>query len=189
MAAFIIFLTIGFLVLLIVVSVLINNQIIKKKNMVLQSFGSIEIYLKKRFDLLPNLVSTLNKYIAHEADIMLKVTELRSRVNKSESQNEKIEASNDLTNLVSGLNINVENYPDIKADKQFLNLQLELSDLEDQISASRRAYNASVTSYNNQIEMFPSSIIARFRKDVQESLLEIPKVEQVEVNLEQLLNK
>lgn len=189
MGAFITFVIIGILVLLVVVSIVINNQIIKKKNNVLQSFGSIEIYLKKRFDLIPNLASTLNKYLAHESDIMLKVTEIRSRVDKSKSQKEKIEASNDLTNLVSGLNVNVENYPDIKADKQFLNLQMELTDLEDQISASRRAYNASVTSYNNKIQMFPASMIARFRKDVQESLLEIPKIEQVEVNLEQLLNK
>lgn len=182
-------LTIGILVLLVILSIVINNQIIKKKNNVLQSFGSIEIYLKKRFDLIPNLVSTLNKYIAHESDIMLKVTALRSRIDKSESQNEKINVSNELTNFVSGLNVNVENYPNIKADKQFVSIQMELTDLEDQISASRRAFNASVTSYNNKIEMFPASLVARFRKDVQESLLEIPKVEQVEINIEQLLNK
>ncbi len=174
--------------ILIIASIVTNNQIIAKKNLTSQAFGSIEIYLKKRFDLIPNLVAMLNKYLAHEKEVLLKVTQLRTQVEKAKAPKEKIEASNELTQVMSGLNINVENYPDLKADKQFLNLQYNLTDIEDQISAARRAYNAAVTSYNNKIQMFPASIIAGIRKDKSDTLLEIPKAEQKEVNIKQLLN-
>lgn len=179
---------IAVLALLIIAAIVVNNQIIAKKNQAAQAFGSIEVYLKKRFDLIPNLVAMVNKYLAHEKEIMLKVTELRSQVEKANNPQEKIAASNELTKVVSGLNINVENYPDLKADKQFLNLQFELSDIEDQISAARRAYNAAVTSYNNKIQMFPASLVASIRKDKTETLLEIPKAEQKEVDINALLN-
>nr|WP_321413367.1 LemA family protein [uncultured Allomuricauda sp.] len=168
--------------------IIVNNRIIGRKNQVKQAFGSIEIYLKKRFDLIPNLIVMLNKYLAHEKETLLKITELRSTVEKASGANEKIKASNELTHIMHGLNINVENYPDLKADKQFTNIEHELSDIEDQISAARRAYNAAVTSYNNTIQMFPASMVASIRKDKPGTLLEIPKSEQKEININQLLN-
>ncbi|UNY98598.1 LemA family protein [Zhouia spongiae] len=171
-----------------IVGIVINNQIIAKKNQMAQAFGSIEIYLKKRFDLIPNLAAMLSKYLAHEKEILLKVTALRGQIERAIEPKEKIEASNELTKVMSGLNVNVENYPDLKADKQFINLQFELSDMEDQISAARRAFNAAVTSYNDQIQMFPASIVAGIRKDKAETLLEIPKAEQKEINITELLN-
>ena len=171
-----------------IIVIIINNQIVSKKNQVAQAYGSIEIYLKKRFDLIPNLVAMLNKYLTHEKEVLLKVTALRSHVNSAQDPQEKIEVSNELTNLIGGLNINVENYPELKADKQFINLQYNLTDIEDQISAARRAYNAAVTSYNNKTQMFPVNIIAGIRKDKVNTLLEIPKAEQKEVNINQLLN-
>ena len=179
--------SLAFLILILVVGVIINNQIIGLKNQTTQAFGSIEIYLKKRFDLIPNLVAMLNKYMAHEKEVLLKITELRSQTEKANAPNEKIEASNELTKLIGKLNINVENYPDLKADKQFRHLQFELTDIENQISAARRAYNSAVTFYNNKIQMFPASIIASIRKDKIQTLLEIPKAEQIDVNINQLL--
>lgn len=173
--------------LVIIAGIVINNQIIAKKNQVAQAFGSIEIYLKKRFDLIPNLVAMLNKYLTHEKEIIMKVVELRSRVEKSSLSDEKIELSNELTKVMSGLNLNVESYPNLKADTQFAKLQFELADIEDQISAARRAYNAAVTAFNNKIEMFPANIIAGIRKDKTQLLLEIPKAEQAVVNINQLL--
>jgi len=180
--------SIAILAMIIIVAIVVNNQIIAKKNQVAQAFGSIEVYLKKRFDLIPNLVVMLNKYITHEKEVFLKVTKLRSKADEAKNPQEKIEASNELTKVMSGLHLNVENYPDLKADKQFINLQFELTDIEDQISAARRAYNAAVTGYNDKIQMFPASIIAGFRKDKTDTLLEIPKAEQKEVNINQLLN-
>ena len=176
------------LAILIIVGIVINNQIIAKKNRSAQAFGSIEIYLKKRFDLIPSLIATLNKYVTHEKEVLLEVTRLRSQAKNATNQNEKIEASNQLTKVMSGLNINVENYPNLKADTQFSNLQFELSDIEDQISAARRAYNAAVTDFNNKIEMFPASIVAGIRNDKTQVLLEIPKEEQKEVDVKSLLD-
>ncbi|MEM9143396.1 MAG: LemA family protein [Bacteroidota bacterium] len=170
-------------------AIVINNQIIAKKNRVAQAYGSIEIYLKKRFDLIPNLVAMLNKYMAHEKEVLLQATQLRARVQRANDPKEKIAASNELTQLMGGLNLNVENYPELKADKQFTTLQFELSDIEDQISAARRAYNAAVTQYNDKIQMFPATIVAAFRKDSTASLLEILKAEQKKINLNQLLNQ
>ena len=183
-----IIIAIAILVLIGLTGIIVSNRIIGEKNQVKQAFGSIEIYLKKRFDLIPNLIAMLNKYLAHEKETLLKITELRSTVEKASGANEKINASNELTHNMSGLNINVENYPDLKADKQFTNIEYELSDIEDQISAARRAYNAAVTSYNNTIEMFPASIVAGIRKDKLGTLLEIPKSEQKEINVNQLLS-
>ncbi len=171
-----------------IVAIIINNKIIARKNQVKQAYGSIEIYLKKRFDLIPNLIAMLNKYLAHEKETLLKITELRSNIEKASEANEKIKASNELTHIMGGLNINLENYPDLKADKQFTTIEYELSDIEDQISAARRAYNAAVTRYNNTIQMFPASIVAGMRKDTTNELLEIPKSEQKEINVNQLLN-
>ncbi|MFV0539875.1 MAG: LemA family protein [Aestuariibaculum sp.] len=174
--------------LFIIYGIMVSNQIIGYKNAVLQAYGSIEIYLKNRFDLIPNLVSLLNKYMAHEKEVLLKVTELRSKTDdNAASQEEKINASNEFSGLMNNFNLTAENYPELKADTQFLKLQHELSDLEDYISAARRAYNANVTAYNNKIQMFPASIIAGFRKDKTQPLLEIPKAEQKEVNINQLL--
>lgn len=180
---------ISILVLILIGGIITNNQIIAKKNRVAQAFGSIEIYLKKRFDLIPNLVAMLNKYLAHEKELLLKTTTLRTKADTSNNPQEKIEASNELTKIMSGLQVQVENYPNLKADTQFSSLQFELSDIESQISAARRAYNAAVTDYNNKIQMFPASIIANFRKDTSEILLEIPKADQKEININQLLNQ
>jgi len=164
--------SVSVLALIIISGIVLSNQIIAKKNQVAQAFGSIEIYLKKRFDLIPNLVAMLNKYLAHEKEILLKVTELRSQVKNAVEPKQKIEASNELTKMMAGLNINTESYPNLKADQQFLNLQFELTDIENHISAARRSYNAAVTSYNNKIQMFPASIVASIRKDKTETLLE-----------------
>lgn len=180
--------SISVLALILIIGIVLNNQIIAQKNQVAQAFGSIEIYLKKRFDLIPNLVAMLNKYLAHEKEIILKATELRTKAEKATNPQEKIEASNELTKVMSGLKINVENYPDLKADTQFITLQYTLTDIEDQISAARRAYNAAVTSYNDKIQMFPASIIAGLRKDKSQLLLEIPKAEQKEIDVNKLLN-
>ncbi|WP_215224683.1 LemA family protein [Echinicola shivajiensis] len=172
----------------IICSVVVNNQIVARKNQVTQAFGSIQIYLKQRFDLIPNLVTLLKQYLAHEKEILLQVTALRSQVKEANEAEEKIEASNELTKLMGYLRLNVEQYPNLKADKQFSDIQYELSNIEEQISAARRAYNAAVTAYNNTIEMFPANIVAGIRKDQAKPLLDIPEAEQKEVNINQLFN-
>ena len=173
---------------IVVVAIIANNQIVVRKNQVAQAFGSIEIFLKKRFDLIPNLVAMLNKYMAYEKELLTDITRLRSQLRQEANPSDKIAATNELNKLLTSINLNAENYPDLKADMQFHNLQYELRDIEDHISAARRAYNAAVTAFNNKIEMFPANIIANLRKEHPAVLLEIPKAEQKELDINQLLN-
>ena len=155
-------------------TIIISNRIIAKKNQVDQAYSSIDVYLQKRFDLVPNLVSLLKVYLAHEKEILNKITQLRIDSKRSDNPIESIENSNRLTGIMSSLNLHIEDYPELKADEQFSNLQNELTDIEELISAARRAYNAAVTRYNNSIQMFPASIIAGIRKDKKQLLLDIP---------------
>ncbi len=164
-------------IILIIITIVINNQIIKKKNMFLQAFSSIDVYLKKRFDLVPNLVALLQRYAQHEKDILTQVTELRSQADKATSPTEKVETSNKLNTIISSFDVTVEKYPEIKADKQFLNLQYILTEIEEQLAAARRAYNAGVTDFNNKIQKFPANIVAKVRGDKTVKLLEIPNLD------------
>ncbi len=184
----VIYITMGILSVAIIVGISINNQIIALKNQEKQAFGNIEIYLKKRFDLIPYLVATLNNYIVDEKEIFLKVTALRTNAKNATYSKEKIKTSNQLTQVVSDLNLQVENYPNLKADQQFEQLNFELADIEDQISAAGRAYNASVNNFNTKIQLFPASIVAAIRKDQTAVLLDIPETAQKEVNVNPLFH-
>lgn len=170
----------------ILTGIIINNNLIAKKNRTAQAYGSLEVYLKKRYDLIPNLVATVKKYTQHERELLTEVTALRESILKSESQTEKIDAENKFGNLLSTLQIRAERYPELKADTQFTNLQYALNDIEDQLSASRRAFNAAVTEYNNGIQMFPGNLVAGLKRYETKILLEIPKNEQQYVSIKTL---
>lgn len=176
----------GILLVLVLLIIVINNQIIKKENRMHQAFSSIDVYLKKRFDLIPNLISVVKKYAEHEKEILTKITELRSQSDNAKNQNQKIDASNEFTKLMTGLNVQLENYPNLKADEQFMKLQHVLEDIEEQLSAARRAYNAGVTDYNNTIQMFPTSILAACKKLTPSPLLEISEKERQNVDVKSL---
>ena len=165
----------------------INNQIIGKKNKIKEAFGSIDAYLKKRFDLIPNLVSVVNKYASHEKELLSDITKLRSKIDTASTASEKIDASNQLSSLQSGLNVTLENYPDLKADGQYLNLQKNLTDTEEQISAARRSYNAAITTYNDKIQKFPANIVAGIRGDKSDVILETISEERENIKVGELL--
>lgn len=152
------------LIILVVVALIgvgLYNSLIGKKNQVTNAFSAIDVMLKKRFDLLPNLVETVKQYMTYESDLLSKIVELRSKaVNSNVSNEEKLEIDRQLSSSVKGLMVNVENYPDLKANQSFINLQRTWTESEEQIAAARRTYNSSVTDYNNAIMMFPGSIIA-----------------------------
>lgn len=146
------------------------NRIVRLKNNIDQAYGSIDVYLKERFDLLPNLVSSLKQYMHHEKEILVEIARLRSQAEKGATSAEKVEASNRLGALTATLN--VENYPDLQAKEQFIRFQQVLQDSEAKLAASRRSYNAAVTIYHNYIEGFPGKIMAGLRKDEKGTLLE-----------------
>jgi len=166
------------------VGIVIYNGLVRKKNQVDNAFAGIDAMLKKRYDLIPNLVSTVKEYAKHEQETLTEITELRSKaISGNLSESEQIQVDNQITKAVGGLMVAVEAYPELKANENFLHLQRSLNETEEQISASRRAFNASVTDYNNAIEMFPSSIVANMMSYKRRMLFEIPEAERQNVNV------
>ena len=137
-----------------------HNGFVKLKNNVKKSFATIDVKLTKRHDLIPNLVEAAKKFMSHEKELLTNITALRSKAMES-SGHEKMEAENHLGSMLGQLNVAMENYPDIKSSQNILQLQAALNETEEQISASRNAYNAAVVRLNNQVESFPSSIVAK----------------------------
>ena len=162
-----------------------NNNLIAKRNRVKQCQSGICVVLKQRNDLLPNLVASVKAYMGHENEILIRITDLRSRTS-SASEGEQIRSGSEISALLGRLNVAVENYPDLKANVQFLHLQSQIEEMENELQAIRRTYNAAVTDYNNAIEMFPSSIIASWRHHVQQELIEIPESEKQNVYVAEL---
>jgi len=160
-------------IVLLLIVFLLYNSLIGKKNQVQNAYGSIDALLKKRYDLIPNLVAVVKQYMAHEAGILEQVTELRAKAIASEhSQDDAIKLNNRISQSLGGILVAVEGYPDLKANDNFLRLQAALNEIEEQISAARRAYNASVVDYNNAVEMLPSSLLARLLRYRRKHLFE-----------------
>jgi LemA protein len=157
----IVFVLIGVVVLFALVCIGLINSLVAKKNQVRNVLGSIDALLKKRYDLIPNLVAAVKNYMKHERETLKSITEMRARAAAGNlSEGEKAELDGRVGRLLGGIMVAVENYPELKANQNFLQLQASLNETEEQISAARRAYNAAVTNYNNALEMFPSSLFA-----------------------------
>lgn len=139
---------------------LFYNSLVQLKIRVEEAWADIDTFLKQRYDMIPNLVSTVKGYMKHEEKVLTKVTELRSQVANATNMSERAEADNMLTNTLKSLFAVAENYPDLKANQNFLDLQEKLSGLEDKLQNSRRFYNATVRDYNTKIQMFPGNILA-----------------------------
>jgi LemA protein len=137
------------------------NTLVRKKNKISESFALMDVYLKMRFDLVPNLVRSVKGYMEHEQSVLKEITLLRKQANKANGEEEMISLSNQLAGHMAEIFISVENYPELKADKVFLNLMEQLRDVENKIAASRRFYNTSVRGYNNSVQSFPSNVIAK----------------------------
>ena len=175
-------------VLVVLWAVFTSNNLIAKRNRVTQCKSSICVVLKQRNDLTPNLVASVKTYMGHENEVLTRIAELRSKA-VSMSESEQIKSGTEMSSLLARLQVTVENYPQLRADEQFLNLQWQMSEMENEIQAIRRTYNAAVTDYNNSIEMFPSSIIASWRKHEQQELLAFPESEMKAVNVKELFGK
>jgi len=156
---------IGLILLIILAAVIIwiigtYNGLITLKNRVDEAWSDIDVQLKRRYDLIPNLINTVKGYATHEKEVFEKVTEARTRAMNAGSTNEKAEAENMLSGTLKTLFAVSENYPDLKANQNFLELQRELTDTEDKIQASRRFYNGNARDFNIKIEVFPNNMIA-----------------------------
>jgi LemA protein len=154
------------LIILIVLAVIViavifmYNGLIRLKNRVDEAWSDIDVQLKRRHDLIPNLISTVKGYAAHEKTLFEKVTEARTKAMSAGTADEKAQAENALSGTLKSLFAVAENYPDLKANQNFLELQRELTDTEDKIQASRRFYNGNVRDFNTKIQVFPTNIFA-----------------------------
>ncbi len=172
---------IGIIVLILVIVLLVflsyYNKIIRLENRIDNSWAQIDVQLKRRTDLIPNLMETVKGYMKHEKEVLENVTKARSAIMGAKSPQENIDADNMLTGALKSLFAVSENYPDLKANQNFLNLQDELTHTEDKIAYSRQHYNDTVLSFNNTIETFPGIIFAKRMGKKEREMLQIPEAD------------
>ena len=152
---------VGILFLLVIWLVSLYNGLVRLRNRRQNAFADIDVQLRQRHDLVPQLVETVKGYAGHEKEVFTKITEARSAAMNATTIDGKIVAEQQLTSALAGLKVQVEAYPDLKANQNFLQLQEELSDIENKLAASRRFFNAATTEYNNSVESFPGNLIAK----------------------------
>lgn len=167
----IIWIILGVLVLWCIVS---YNGFVSRKNRVKEAWADIEVQLKRRYDLIPNLVNTVKGYANHESTAFEKVTEARSHAMQSGTLADQVKAEGELAGALKSLFAISEAYPDLKANANFIELQRELSDTENKIQAARRFYNGNVRDYNTALESFPGTILAKLFSFKSAELFDLP---------------
>jgi LemA protein len=149
------------------------NSLIRLRNQVKNAWSQIDVQLKRRHDLIPNLLEAVKGYMVHERETLQNITNARTQAMSATTVEDKSKAELKLTDAMTKFNLVVENYPDLKANQNFLSLQEELSSTENKISFSRQNYNDQVLYYNNKIEMFPSNILAGMFNFTKEAFFEL----------------
>jgi LemA protein len=148
-------------VVVIVLTVYFFNLLVGRSNQADNAAASIDVYLKQRFDLIPNLVETVKGYMTHERETLAQLTEMRARaLTQDQSHADKVAMDAQVTRALASVSVAVENYPQLKASENFLQLQGSLNEVEEKIAAARRNFNGSVTDYNNGVQMFPANLLA-----------------------------
>lgn len=182
-----------FLICLVVVAVIVvvmiisyfivtKNKFIKMQEDIKNSSSRIDVYLTKRFDDITKLVDTIKGYTKHENETLTSITEMRSKLENSNTMQEKAAFASELDSKLAGLKVIVENYPDLKADKLFLRLQDEISEIEENLQAARSNYNLNVSAYNKAIKVFPGRLVAKDKYkeaeyfEVEETKKDSPKI-------------
>ena len=148
------------LVVLVFVIISLYNRLVKMRNNRENAFADIDVQLKQRLDLIPQLVESVKAYMKHESTVLTDITNARANAIKATSVSEKVVADNQITSALQGLQVAVEAYPDLKANQNFMQLQEEISDIENKLAAARRFFNSATKELNNAVETFPSNILA-----------------------------
>lgn len=171
------------IIVLIVIAVIallaigIYNNLVKLRNNRENAFANIDVQLKQRHDLIPQLVATVKGYATHEKDLLMRVTEARSAAMSATTINDKIQTENALSSALSGLRVSLEAYPDLKANQNFQQLHMEISDIENKLAATRRFFNSTTKELNNAVQTFPSNLLAGMFGFRKEPMFEIPQSE------------
>lgn len=174
----------GVVGLAVVYIIVAYNGLVNFRNRVSEAWSDIDVQLKRRYDLIPNLINTVKGYASHESGVFEKVTAARANAMQAGSTKAKAEAENMLSDTLKSLFAVAEAYPDLKANQNFLELQRELSDTENKIQASRRFYNGTVLELNNKIDMFPSNIIAGIFHFTKSEFFEVADAEKEPVSVQ-----
>ncbi len=161
----------------------VYNSLIGLRNRVKDQWAQIDVQLKRRFDLIPNLVETVKGYAKHESETLENVIQARNTFLSATTPEEEMKANGELTNAISKLFALAESYPDLKANTNFMSLQSELSETENKIAAARQFYNDTVLLYNNKVQMFPSNIVAGLFKFKEEVFYEVDETERQNVSV------
>lgn len=176
--------------LLLGVAALLFNSLVSRKNQVHNAFAGVDALLKRRYDLIPNLVASVQAYMKHEQGVLQQLTELRARAAAGGlPDEERVDVENRISRALGSVRVAVESYPELKADRNVLQLQAALNEAEEQIAAGRRAYNAAVTDYNNAVEMLPTNALAALMGYRARTLFEIPEAERGNVDVGALFGK
>ena len=169
------------LVIIIIVAILaiwlvvIYNRLVKLRNNRENAFANIDVQLKQRCDLIPQLVAAVKGYATHEKETLQRVTDARAASMGAQTINDKIQADNMMTSALAGLKIQLEAYPDLKANQNFIQLQEEIADIENKLAAVRRFFNSATRELNNAVETFPSNIFAKMFGFSRQPMFEIPQ--------------
>ena len=161
------------IVIFILMAVSLYNRLVRMRNNREQAFADVDVQLKQRHDLIPQLVDSVKGYMGHERGVLTDITEARTNAMKATTINEKIDAENKLSTALEGLKVSVEAYPDLKASQNFMELQNEIADIENKIAAARRFFNSATKELNTATELFPSNLIATLFNFKREPMFEL----------------
>lgn len=175
--------------LVLVLTVSTYNRLVRLRNGTENSFGALDAQLKNRFDLVPNVVAAVGSYMKHERTLLESLTALRAQALAAATADRRVELDGQIAQGLRQLVVAVEAYPDLKASAQFDHLQRTLVEVESQIAAARRAYNAAVTALNNAVESFPASAVASLLSFRRKPVLETPDAERGRVDVAALLSR
>lgn len=177
------YIILGVLAILVIAAIGIYNKLAKQKVMVSEASADIETFLKQRYDMIPNLVEVVKGYAKHERETFSKITEMRAKAMETTGFEQKAKLEDQLSNVISKIFAVAENYPQLKADTNFLSLQTNLKDLEDNIQKSRRYYNGAVRDFNRMIVVFPTNLIAQILGFKIEPFFEVAENEKKNVEI------
>lgn len=179
-----IYIIIGLIALILIYTFITYNSLVKISNTVEEAFSTMDIYLKKRWDLIPNIVETVKGYSKHEKETLKEVIELRNSSYDNMNTNEKVDINTKLSNRINKLMAIAESYPELKANDNFKDLSNQLAKVEEDIANARKYYNGSVRIMNDKVEMFPSNIVAKILGFKTQKMFEINASERENIKVE-----
>lgn len=171
------YIIIAIIVLILIYFGLTYNSLVKLSNTVKEAFSTMDVYLKKRWDLIPNIVETVKGYAKHEKSTLKEIIELRNSTYDNMTTNEKVTVNSELSQEINKLMAIAESYPDLKANENFKDLSKQLTKVEDDIANSRKYYNGAVRIFNDKVQMFPSNIVAGILGFKEQKMFEVNKTE------------